>query len=108
MSCRVLARRVEHAILNELLLCAHAQGVRRLIGLHQRTARNGLVESHYEKLGFTRHDTRADGTAVWYLDIDEAAPFDVPMRIRRTGYDAIESLSAGWPHLEEAQSCTSQ
>ncbi len=95
MSCRVLARRVEHAILNELLLCAQTRGIRRLLGLHRRTARNGLVEDHYSKLGFSRHDDRADGTAVWRLDVDEQAQLDVPMRVRRVGYDiAVPLLTA--------------
>ena len=94
MSCRVLARRVEHAVLNELLLCARERGIRRLIGLYQRTSRNGLVEDHYAKLGFSRHEDLANETSVWFLDVDDAQLFDVPMHVRRLGYDISQAVPA--------------
>jgi FkbH-like protein len=52
MSCRVLSRGVEHAVLNHLWTEARTRGLRRLLGVYIPTERNGLVRDHYERLGF--------------------------------------------------------
>src|SRR5690349_14229534 len=52
MSCRVLGRRVEEAVLAELVRCAREEGTRRLIGRYLPSGRNELVCDHYRKLGF--------------------------------------------------------
>ena len=52
MSCRVLGREVERAVLNEIVAEARAKGVRRLIGVYRPSGRNGMVKDHYKKLGF--------------------------------------------------------
>lgn len=54
MSCRVLKRGVEAAVLHEIAKCAREAGVRDIIGEYIPTPRNGLVRDHYEKLGFDR------------------------------------------------------
>ena len=52
MSCRVLGRRVEEAMLAHIAKAAQAKGVRYLIGRYVPTAKNGMVAEHYAKLGF--------------------------------------------------------
>jgi FkbH-like protein len=52
MSCRVLGRRLELAILNELVEKAEVEGVKKLIGYYKPTERNVIVRDHYKKLGF--------------------------------------------------------
>jgi FkbH-like protein len=52
MSCRVLGRRVEEALLDRLVRDAKAQGVDWLMGLYIPTAKNGMVADHYPRLGF--------------------------------------------------------
>ncbi|HEY4114375.1 MAG TPA: HAD-IIIC family phosphatase [Rhizomicrobium sp.] len=52
MSCRVLGRRVEEAMLARVVDEARKRGVRRLIGTYIPTAKNGMVRDHYAKLGF--------------------------------------------------------
>ncbi|MBY6241822.1 HAD family hydrolase [Methylosinus sp. Sm6] len=52
MSCRVLGRRVEEAALNVVVEQAKRAGAREIIGVFLRTARNAMVERHYERLGF--------------------------------------------------------
>jgi FkbH-like protein len=52
MSCRVLARGVEHALLNHLWSAALARGLKRLCGVYLPTEKNGLARDHYERLGF--------------------------------------------------------
>lgn len=53
MSCRVLGRRVEEAMLAAFVAAARARGATRLNGLYRPTAKNAMVAGHYEKLGFT-------------------------------------------------------
>ncbi|MBT3068517.1 HAD family hydrolase [Rhodoferax sp. U11-2br] len=73
MSCRVLGRGVEEAVLAELVIAALQQGVSRLIGIYLPSGRNQLVEKHYPKLGFKPLDRHPDGSSTWALDIDDAA-----------------------------------
>jgi len=68
MSCRVLGRRVEEAVLNELVRRARAAGMKQLVGLYRATPRNGLVREHYSKLGFTRDGHEGDAER-WILDV---------------------------------------
>jgi FkbH-like protein len=76
MSCRVLGRRVEQAVLGEILKQARSHGIRKLVGIYRPTDRNGMVRDHYGKLGFKQVQGDTDGTTVWELltnsEIDEA------------------------------------
>ena len=53
MSCRVLGRKVEEAILADVAARARALGARRLIGEYRPTAKNALVRELYPRLGYT-------------------------------------------------------
>ena len=83
MSCRVLGRKVEKAVLQEILRHAKVQGVRRLLGVYRPTERNQLVEDHYAKLGFQLDATDPDGVTHWSLDVATAREDEVPMLIDR-------------------------
>jgi FkbH-like protein len=83
MSCRVLGRKVEQAVLFEVVAAARARDIARLIGVYRPTPRNQLVEDHYAKLGFSRQADAADGATVWALDVATAEIAPVPMRVRR-------------------------
>jgi FkbH-like protein len=81
MSCRVLGRKVEHAVLGEILRHAAAAGIGKLTGRYIPTERNKLVVDHYAKLGFqhvARHD---DGTTFWELPVAGAEPELAPMKV---------------------------
>jgi FkbH-like protein len=52
MSCRVLGRQVEAGMLNFVAQTARAMGASKLHGEYRPTAKNGMVEQHYPKLGF--------------------------------------------------------
>lgn len=69
MSCRVLGRQVEQATLNLLAATARGMGARALIGEYRPTAKNGMVENHYAKLGFETIATGADGAIRSRLDL---------------------------------------
>ena len=68
MSCRVLGRQVEQAMLAKVVQEARKRGVRQLLGTYRRTARNHMVEDLYGRLGFQPAGEDADG-ASWRLDL---------------------------------------
>ena len=71
MSCRVLKRDMEMAMLDRLVARCQASGVREIIGHYHPTAKNGLVADHYEKLGFHRLHRDDSGTSSWRLSLEE-------------------------------------
>lgn len=87
MSCRVLGRRVEEAVLVELVRSARENGIARLIGIYRPTERNGIVAAHYEKLGFTR-DPAAPDPERWVLEIDGLRELDFPDVFSEILYDS--------------------
>lgn len=74
MSCRVLGRRVEDAILAAVAEQARARGACELIGRYVPTPKNSMVKNHYEKLGFVRlDDDAASGAELWHLALKQHA-----------------------------------
>ena len=71
MSCRVLGRKVEEAILADLVARARTLGARRLIGEYRPTAKNGLVRELYPRLGF-KEVGRNDASVLYTLPLDDA------------------------------------
>ena len=70
MSCRVLKRDMELAMLDVLAERARAQGASRLRGRYLPTAKNGMVADHYARLGFA--PCGADGEAtLWELTLTD-------------------------------------
>jgi FkbH-like protein len=89
MSCRVLGRGVEKMALREVLRHARCRGIRNLIGVYIPTARNKLVERHYETLGFVCTELTADGQSRWKLAVDGPEPEAAPMAVRISGFGGI-------------------
>lgn len=79
MSCRVLGRRVEQAVLNEIAAAARSRGIRTVIGRYLASSRNQMVADHYPQLGFA-----PAGEAMWQLDIDAFTPYPVPMQVEHS------------------------
>ena len=78
MSCRVLGRGVEEAVLAELVSNCEAAGKKSLIGRFIPSGKNEMVRDHYSRLGFE------DRNGVWRLDIADFEPRKVHMRIIRS------------------------
>ncbi len=77
MSCRVLGRQVEEAVLDVLASTAIQAGYKALIGEYRPTERNGMVAEHFARLGFTQRPTPADApseTTFWRLDLTHDTP----------------------------------
>ena len=69
MSCRVLKRGVEKAVLNQLVLEAKREGYQQIVGEYLPTKKNVIVANHYADLGF-----RENGVGEWVLDISGYEP----------------------------------
>lgn len=83
MSCRVLGRGVERAVLTELVDAVRHRGGLRLIGVYLPTDRNEMVSDHYEKLGFEHQNTEPNGNTTWTLDVAGYVAASLPIRVVR-------------------------
>jgi FkbH-like protein len=89
MSCRVLKRGVEGAVLNTLVSLAREEGIQWLAGDYVPTAKNGMVATHYQDLGFdpageiAGHPSADDGRTAtrWRLNVADYQTKPVPMKI---------------------------
>ncbi|MDF0490911.1 HAD-IIIC family phosphatase [Sphingomonas sp. H39-1-10] len=81
MSCRVLGRRVEEAVLAHVATAARAAGAARLAGEYIPTAKNAMVRDHFAKLGFAKTAERADGRTEWTLDLATYVAPALPMKL---------------------------
>ena len=73
MSCRVLKRGMEEAMMEELAKKARLAGGEKLIGYYYPTAKNGMVRDFYRAHGFSLVDD-ADGNTVWEHRLETDAP----------------------------------
>ena len=70
MSCRVLKRDMEYAMMDVLAETCKARGIRRIYGYYYPTAKNGMVRNFYGLQGFEKLRENARET-VWRFDIPE-------------------------------------
>lgn len=78
MSCRVLGRRVEEAMLRGLVEGARAQGRSRIHAHYLPTAKNGMVRELFDTLGFTLIEETEAGERHYRLDLDNYAARELP------------------------------
>jgi len=77
-----LKRDMELAMLDVLVSEAQEAGIRTLLGQYLPTKKNGMVEDHYEKLGFDLVSLDRDSKAsVWMLDVTAYTPRTQHIRI---------------------------
>ncbi|HPY84635.1 MAG TPA: HAD-IIIC family phosphatase [Ruminococcus flavefaciens] len=70
MSCRVLKRDMEYAMLDELVHQCIRRGISRIMGYYYKTEKNSMVAELYGDLGFTLLNKSENGSSVWNLDLD--------------------------------------
>ena len=70
MSCRVLKRDMEFAMLDRLAERAKAAGLSILRGYYYPTAKNNMVRDLYERFGFTKTSEDEAGNTVWELALE--------------------------------------
>ena len=71
MSCRVLKRDMEFAMMDELVTRAKKEGVKRIIGYYYPSAKNGMVKGFYSMQGFEKISEDEKGNTVWRFDIPD-------------------------------------
>ena len=81
MSCRVLGRRAEEAVLLDIVRNAKKYGALRLVGTYCPSDKNVIVKNHYSKLGFTKI-TGDDKSETWALDLAQYQPPELPISLK--------------------------
>lgn len=69
MSCRVLERRVEYAVMEIIKDISRRNKITKIIGIYKSTERNRIVELLYEKLGFICFDSNIK-EKYWIYDLN--------------------------------------
>ncbi len=85
MSCRVLGREVEVAVLEVLADAAAAAGWRALVGEYRPTERNGMVAEHYPRLGFEQRPAPANAAtdaSFWRYELASRAPINHHIQVQ--------------------------
>ena len=71
MSCRVLKRNMEFAMMDELVGQAKKRGIKKIIGYYYPTAKNAMVKDFYALQGFKKISEDAEGNTTWEFDIKD-------------------------------------
>lgn len=69
MSCRVLKRDMELAMLDRLVERCREQGIKTIRGYYYPTAKNNMVRELYGFFGFTKISEDENGNTVWELEV---------------------------------------
>ena len=72
MSCRVLKRDMEYAMMDSVVEACEQCGIHTIFGYYYPTAKNAMVREFYGGLGFTKVWEDVDGNSKWRFDIPEA------------------------------------
>jgi len=71
MSCRVLKREMEYAMMDCLIEKCRDRGICQIIGKFYPTAKNGMVKEFYGEMGFEKVSEDENANTVWKLNITE-------------------------------------
>lgn len=74
MSCRVLKRDMEYAMMDELVEKAREHEIKKIYGYYYPTAKNTMVKDFYSLQGFTKISEDEEGNSVWEFIMDETYP----------------------------------
>ena len=69
MSCRVLKRDMEFAMMDELVHACQTAGITMIRGHYYPTAKNGMVRDFYDRMGFTKTSEDPDGNTDWEFTV---------------------------------------
>ncbi len=71
MSCRVLKRDLECAMMDEMVRQCRERGLRKICGYYLPTGKNGMVREFYKQQGF-QMETEDPGGSVWAYDLSDS------------------------------------
>ena len=83
MSCRVLKRGMEDAMMDAVVADAAARGIKTIRGYYYPTAKNGMVRDFYAEMGYTQLETDGNGGTVWELEVETYRPRQPHITIER-------------------------
>ena len=83
MSCRVLKRGMEDAMLDTLVSDAKIKGLESIIGYYYPTLKNGMVKEFYARMGFEKTNEDEQGNTIWELDLSSYEPKNPAIEIHR-------------------------
>ena len=69
MSCRVLKRDMEFAMMDSLAARAKEEGMKKITGYYYPTAKNNMVREFYDLMGFKKVSEDEQGNTVWEFDL---------------------------------------
>ena len=71
MSCRVLKRDLEYAMMDELVRHCKEKGIKRIIGHYYPTAKNKMVRDFYDLQGFKLLTEDKEGNKTYQFDVND-------------------------------------
>ncbi len=71
MSCRVLKRDMEYAMLDAMVHACRACGLETMFGYYYPTAKNAMVRDFYETMGFEKTGETKEGGTVWRFAVTD-------------------------------------
>mgnify|MGYP002452587730 FL=1 len=84
MSCRVLKRNMEYAMLDCLVSEAKLQGIRKIYGYYLKTKKNSMVKSLFSDFGFEKISEDIEENTVWEMDIKNYIPKNKLITVKQT------------------------
>ena len=72
MSCRVLKRDMEFAMMDELVATSRAAGIQTIKGYYYPTAKNKMVCEFYQLMGFTKVSEDEVGNTIWEFAVTDS------------------------------------
>ena len=72
MSCSVLKRDMEFAMMDALVTACRENGIPDIFGYYYPTAKNKMVENFYEGMGFTKVAEDEKGNTTWKFEIPQS------------------------------------
>src|SRR5262245_17752468 len=88
MSCRVISRRLEEFVLDELVEAGRVAEIEHLTGQYLPTNKNDLVAEHYARLGFEKVEEDPNGRTTWRLSVADYEPSGAPIERKAFELDA--------------------
>ncbi len=84
MSCRVLKRNMEYAMLDCLVSEAKLHGIRNIYGYYLKTKKNNMVKSLFSDFGFEKISEDIEENTVWEMDIKNYIPKNNLITVKQT------------------------
>ena len=81
MSCRVLRRNMEYAMMDEFVASCKERGIETIVGWYYPTAKNKMVRNFYSLHGFEKTMEDSEGNTKWELRVSDYTPGNHVIRV---------------------------